>query len=327
MKAGESKRISTESIRSPCWFVVAIFLLSPLSLAAHSDSDPARPHNLRELVGAWEFDLPIIIPLFLSLWFYFVGVARLWEQTHIGGGIRRVEIGCFLGGWLALFIALVSPLHPWGRVLFSAHMSQHEILMLLAAPLLVLSRPLLAFLKALPARRARHLAAAAHNPSWQPFWKFITNAFVAWLIHAIALWIWHVPALFNATIDNDLVHSLQHVSFLGSALLFWWAIIHGPRRAMSYGVAVLYMFTTAMHSGLLGALLSYTTTPWYPAYANTTQSWGLTPIEDQQLGGLIMWVPAGLVYVFAALILMVAWMRDSERRVIAREAQPMALRP
>jgi putative membrane protein len=207
-------------------------------------------------------------------------------------------------------------------VLFSAHMTQHEILMLVAAPLLVLSRPMLACLKALPKSWASGLARSANQAWWQRIWRWLTNAFVAWAIHAVALWIWHVPSLFNATIENDFIHSLQHLSFLGSALLFWWAIIHGPKRAMSYGIAVLYMFTTAMHSGLLGVLLSYASTPWYPAYANTTWSWGLTPVEDQQLGGLIMWVPAGLAYVFAALVLFAGWLRESERRVLARQPKP-----
>jgi putative membrane protein len=309
------------------WLLGGLALCWTTTAFSHGSANAIRPHDPQELIEAWEFDLPIVVPLIFSLGLYITGVARLWSQTHVGCGIRRFEMACFLGGWMALVIALVSPLHPWGRVLFSAHMAQHEILMLIAAPLLVLSRPVLALLKALPGGWSRRLARAVSAPGWQIFWKFITRAFVAWLVHAIALWAWHIPALFNATIENDFVHFLQHFSFFGSALLFWWATIHGPRRAMSYGVAVLYMFTTAMHSGLLGALLSYTKILWYPAYANTTQSWGLTPIEDQQLGGLVMWVPAGLVYVIAALILMAGWMRESEQRVLAREAGPNAVHP
>ena len=108
------------------------------------------------------------------------------------------------------------------------------------------------------------------------------------------LWTWHVPVLFQATLDSEFVHALQHASFLFSALLFWWAILHGRVRAVGFGVAVLYMFTTALHSGLLGALLTLAGTVWYPIYDSTTASWGLTPLQDQQLGGLIMWIPAGL---------------------------------
>jgi cytochrome c oxidase assembly factor CtaG len=91
---------------------------------------------------------------------------------------------------------------------------------------------------------------------------------------------------------------------------------------MGYGAAVLYMFTTSVHSGVLGALLTFSSSVWYPAYTDTTASWGLTPLEDQQLGGLIMWVPAGLVYLLAGLALFVGWLRESERRVVRREGEP-----
>jgi putative membrane protein len=299
-----------------------LFVAAVQSSSAHGGGlDSTRPANWPELVQAWEFDWGVIVPLLLSGWLYVGGVVRLWRATHVGCGIRAFEVSCFCASWLALVLALVSPLHPWGRVLFAAHMTQHEILMLVAAPLLVMSRPILAFLKALPGSWAGGLARAANTPWWRRVWRFLTNSFVAWLIHALALWLWHLPSLFDATIHNDFIHSLQHLSFFGSALLFWWAVIHGPHRAMSYGMAVLYMFTTALHNGLLGVLLSYATTLWYPAYADTSWSWGLTPVEDQQLGGLIMWVPAGLVYVFAALALFVGWLRESERRVLARQLQ------
>ncbi len=129
-----------------------------------------------------------------------------------------------------------------------------------------------------------------------------------------------MPALFDATLRSDLVHTLQHLCFLGSALLFWWALVHGPRDLAGYGAAVLYLFTTSVHSGVLGALITFAGSVLYPAYAGTTESWGLTALEDQQLGGLIMWVPAGLVYIFAGLALCAGWMRESERRVLRREA-------
>ncbi|PYK35494.1 MAG: cytochrome c oxidase assembly protein, partial [Verrucomicrobia bacterium] len=125
---------------------------------------------------------------------------------------------------------------------------------------------------------------------------------------------WHAPALFEATLENESIHALQHASFLFSALLFWWAVIHGRKRALGFGLAVLYMFTTALHSGLLGALLTFANSVWYPGYAERTAAWGLTPLEDQQIGGLIMWIPAGLVYIAAGLALFAGWLRESEMR-------------
>ncbi|CAN5658444.1 hypothetical protein BH24ACI2_BH24ACI2_05430 [soil metagenome] len=158
-------------------------------------------------------------------------------------------------------------------------------------------------------------------------WHFITNPFVAWAIHTVALWIWHVPFLFQATLESNFVHTLQHLSFFLSALLFWQAIIASPRGLMGYGAGVLYLFTTSIHSGLLGAFLTFTTNVWYPAYEKTTASWGLTALEDQQLGGLIMWVPAGIVYIVAGLIMFAGWLTDSEKRVLMREKQMFAPKP
>ena len=138
------------------------------------------------------------------------------------------------------------------------------------------------------------------------------------------MWIWHLPVLFQATLENDAVHTAQHVSFFGSALLFWWAIIYGKRGLASYGAGVLYLFTTSIHSGILGAFLTFTHRVLYPVYSGSTESWGLTPLEDQQLGGLIMWVPAGLVYILAALVMFAGWLRESERRAIKRKiARPV----
>lgn len=101
------------------------------------------------------------------------------------------------------------------------------------------------------------------------------------------------------------------VSFFVSALLFWWSLFYA-RGPGGYGASVMYVFTTAVHTSILGALLTFATSVWYPAYLNTTAAWGLTPSEDQQIGGLIMWIPAGVVYLAAGLVLMAAWMRESD---------------
>jgi cytochrome c oxidase assembly factor CtaG len=282
---------------------------------AHADA----PHDLPELLGAWEWNFLVIAMLLSSAVLYGRGTRRLWRSSHPGGGIRRWEAACYWGGILSLFLALVSPLHAMGHILFSAHMIQHEILMLISAPLLVLGRPLIVYLWALPPGISRGLARASREPWWRSSWKVLSHPFTAWLLHAIALWIWHIPVLFQATLDNDLIHTMQHASFLGSALLFWWAVTNGRHRLAGYGMAVLYMFTTALHSGLLGALITFARHNWYPTNEETLR-WRLTPLEDQQLGGLIMWIPAGVVYVIAGLLFVVGWMREADRRVRIWEA-------
>lgn len=268
----------------------------------------------------WEWEPAVLVPLLLTLCFYGVGVVRMWQGAGLGHGVRIREVGCFLGGWLILFLSLISPLHAWGNLLFSAHMVQHELLMLGAGPLLVLSKPLTAFLRGLPAAWARAASQWTRQTVWQTSWRFLTHPFVAWLLHGIVLWAWHVPFLFQAALEHEWVHSLQHLSFLASALLFWWAVVHGKEGAMGYGAGVLYMFTTALHSSLLGVLITFSRTLWYSGYRDTTAAWGLTPLEDQQLGGLIMWIPACTVYLFAGMALFAGWLRAADERVRHWEA-------
>jgi cytochrome c oxidase assembly factor CtaG len=117
--------------------------------------------------------------------------------------------------------------------------------------------------------------------------------------------------LFQATLSSDWIHSAQHISFLGTALLFWWSLFYAHGRT-GYGSSVLYVFTTAVHTSILGALLTFAGAVWYPAYAPSTTAWGLSPLEDQQIGGLIMWIPAGVVYLAAGLWLLALCLRDSD---------------
>jgi putative membrane protein len=299
-----------------CWVTVTGSALAHPS-AEHDES--LRPHNWSELWRAWTLEPAIIIPLLLTAWLYLRGVRLLWRQGGRGHGVRGWEAGCFMAGWLTLTLALVSPVHAWGDVLFSVHMSQHELLMLVAAPLLVLGKPVVASLKGLPAPWTKALIRCT-KPGWvQQSWRALTNPFVAWLIHAVVLWVWHIPFLFHAALESEFVHALQHLAFLFSALLFWWAVLEGRQKSLGYGVAVLYMFTTAVHSGFLGALITLASSIWYPDYQGRTESWGLSALEDQQLGGLIMWVPACTVYIIAALALFAAWLSSSEARVRRRE--------
>jgi putative membrane protein len=295
-------------------------LIAVRSVFAH-ELDQIGPQNGLELARAWTFQPGVVIPIATSILLYSLGLFRLNRRSP--QSVRPADAIYFTLGSAALIAALISPIHAWGSALFSAHMTQHEILMLIAAPLLVLGRPIVPFLWALPKTAAKWLARLTTGKRWRTIWGAISNPFAAWTIHAVVLWSWHIPFLFQATLENETVHALQHASFLFSALLFWWAVIHGRQRALGFGLAVLYMFTTALHSGLLGALLTFANSVWYPAYVGRTATWGLTPLEDQQLGGLIMWIPAGLVYIAAGLALFAGWLRESETRA----ARPTAHAP
>ncbi|MGP0174194.1 cytochrome c oxidase assembly protein [Pseudomonas sp. NCHU5208] len=242
-------------------------------------------------------------------WLLLLGSALLYLRGawRLRRGIGR-EQWLFIGGWLSLAVALGPPLDPLGGYLFSAHMLQHEILILVSAPLLALSRPGGLLLWGLPGR-GRQLFKRLRQRRWlRSSWEVLSSAHGAWLLHAAVLWGWHLPPLFDASVLNDGVHAAQHGSFFLSALLFWWALLQ--RRQAG---AVLYLFTTAVHSSLLGALLSFSPTVWYSPYLATTQTFGLDPVQDQQLGGLIMWIPAGLVFLAAGLLLTARALNDAPR--------------
>jgi putative membrane protein len=284
--------------RSAC----ALLFLPVLALA-----HPGESLAPDDLWSAWEFDPGVLIPLALSATLYMLG-----QRRHFG--LTALQKTCFSAGWLSLLVALVSPLHPLGEVLFSAHMVQHEILMLISAPLLVLSRPLVTFLWAIPMSWRKALGRWSKRKIASQSWSFLTDPFTTCLVHALAIWLWHIPQLFQLTLRSDLAHTAQHLSFFLSGLLFWWAVFYASGRK-AYGAAFLYVFTTAVHTGILGALLTFSPHIWYPAYRSTTQAWGVTPLEDQQIGGLIMWVPASLVYLGAGLALFAGWLKESEVRV------------
>ena len=149
------------------------------------------------------------------------------------------------------------------------------------------------------------LGRATHLRPVQAVWGFFTDPVVAWGLHAIALWAWHVPSFFSAALEHEWIHVLQHTSFLVTALFFWWAALgHDARRTQATGQAVALLFTTMLHTAALGALLSLAPTPWYAPYIPTSNALGVDPVDDQQLGGLVMWVPSGLAYVVAALVLL-----------------------
>jgi putative membrane protein len=166
----------------------------------------------------------------------------------------------------------------------------------------VLGRPLATWTWALPLAQRRVVGRLFQRRGWVGFWSTLTDPLVAWALHALALWAWHIPAAFDAALQNEAIHIAQHFSFLGTALFFWWAVLgHDPRGRYGPGHSAAYLFTTMMHTSALGALLSLAPTPWYAPYIPLTGALGFDPVDDQQLGGLIMWVPAALAYVIAAL--------------------------
>jgi cytochrome c oxidase assembly factor CtaG len=194
-----------------------------------------------------------------------------------GAPLRPRHSAAFLAGWLVVAVALLPPLARSAAQSFALHMVQHELLIVVAPPLLILGRPFAALSATLPATALRIVA-----------WPMRLSPLAAYGVHAAALWIWHVPPLFDAAHERSALHALQHASFFVSALLFWWTVL----RRVRTGTAVLYLLTTLIHSGALAALLTFAPAPLYRH----------TPLVEQQLGGLIMWVPAGYALLLAGLL-------------------------
>jgi cytochrome c oxidase assembly factor CtaG len=252
-------------------------------------------------VPGWTFDPWIVAPLALFGLMYAVGTFVL-ARKHRG---RIPQVLVCVGGWLALAGALVSPLHWLGERLLSFHMIEHEILMAVAAPLLVIARPLGPLLWSLP-RRARHaIGRSMRHPLATRLWSLLSAGGNATLLHGIAIWAWHVPALFDAAVESVVLHRMQHLSFFLTAILFWWSVF---RRSQT-GTAAWHVFVTMLHTSILGALMALAPRLLYRQQTDAAAAWGLTPLEDQQLAGIIMWVPAGTIYAGAALALIALWIR------------------
>lgn len=292
-----------------------LVLLLPLTpSAAHGHSG-----HIHAEAAAWSLDGMLTLPLlFLAIGLYSLGVAKLWMRAGPGRGVRPWQVACFAAGWLALAAMLLSPLDSLADRLFTAHMLEHEIMMAVAAPLLVVARPLATMFWAVPQHWRGTLGGVTRLSPLRALWKILTDPLAATTLHGIALWAWHIPALFNAALDSEALHWLQHLSFFVTGLFFWWAILNGRLRERGYGAAIFYLFATALHSGFLGILLTFAPAPLY-AGQDAAAAWGLTRLEDQQLAGLIMWVPAGLVYAAAALALMAMWVHGSGSRAFTAE--------
>jgi putative membrane protein len=284
--------------------IVLLFAAGPAM--AHGDALDALGTT-----GAWTYDPWIVVPLYTSAILYLVGCRRLWRQAGHGRGVRHWQAVCFWSGWTILALALLSPLHWLGERLFVAHMVEHEALMVVAAPLLAVARPVGAFLWALPQRWRRNLGSAAQHALIAIPWRAVRLPLVATVIHGAALWLWHLPILYDTVLTNIAMHRLQHASFFFSALLFWWSLFYGPARERGYGIAVSCLFFTSLHSAILGIFLTLARQPWYPLQGEFAELCGLTALEDQQLAGLVMWVPPGLIYLTLALYFAARWISQA----------------
>ncbi|MFN7984564.1 MAG: cytochrome c oxidase assembly protein [Vicinamibacterales bacterium] len=251
------------------------------------------------------------ISVLIVLAAYAYGVSRVWRRAGRGQGIGARQAIGFGVGSLALLVAFSPWMHDLSERRLFAHMLQHELLMVVAAPCLAWGAPVIALLWALP-RSARRRVGSWLPEIDSPQWRLLTAPPTVFALYAAALWLWHVPAAYAFAIEHNWVHLLEHACFLFAACLFWWGIAYGTHGRARYGAAVVYVFATAIHGGLLGALLTISPRVWYQPYMQQGTP-GLSALEDQQLAGLLMWIPASMGFVAGGLMLFAAWLIHSDR--------------
>ena len=281
----------------PLILATVLLAASAGSAAAHGTA-PLQPDGLWL---AWNLSPSVLVPLLLVHWLYGRGVVQLWARAGNGRVIAWRHVMLFAAGEGVLGIALVSPLDALGGTLLAAHMLQHALLVVVAPPLLLAGRPGVAILWALPPAWRRRMLPEL----WRSVRRVaagLARPVAAAVVHGGAIWVWHAPALFVAALESDVVHWCEHLSFLATALLFWRAGM-GQRGRSAAALALPAVLVTLVHTGLLGALLTLAPDPLYAWYGDRARLWGLEPLADQQLAGLIMWVPMSLAYIGAGLVL------------------------
>ncbi|HUZ47563.1 MAG TPA: cytochrome c oxidase assembly protein [Terriglobia bacterium] len=268
------------------------------------------------LLTAWDWEPSVI-----------VGCAGLLVAYAVAARLKFSKAAlCFAAGVLILFLTLVSPLDTLSDIYsFTAHMLQHMLLILVVPPLLLLGIP-------------KEMAKRALRYPWvRRAEEFLSKPLLAWSLGVGALWVWHWPPLYNAALGSEHIHILEHLSFLVGSTIFWWPVISPVEELRLRPLAaVAYTFGACSAHTVLAILLTFAPLGNYPAYINPPDpygilpiirgQWGLTPLADQQWGGLLMWVPACLVYLSFILATLARWYRLPEHDVaVAVPSAPAAV--
>ena len=245
--------------------------------------------------------------LIVACCLYARGTLAVWRAAGAGRGVRRWQVGAYAAAVGALVVALLSPLDGLADELFSAHMAQHLLLISVAAPLLALSGPQVAFIWGL-SRGGRVMLGRAANRLHRL--RLLWSLPVTFGLHSLTLWIWHAPPLYDAALRSSALHAAEHLLLLGTGVVFWSAAFSGLARVgRTPGASVLMVFALSAQCTGLGALITTSAHAWYPVYARTSPAWGLSAMDDQALAGALMWVPAGMENLGFALLLLGIWLK------------------
>jgi putative membrane protein len=283
----------------------------------HVPSNVPAAATIWDFLLAWELEPVMLGPLLALGGLYLVGRRRLIGLSHRGQSGESGRTWFFVAGYVSLALALLSPIHTFSEELFFVHMAQHVIVMSVAAPLLLLANPVQAMIWSLPPRArvaVGHMLSAEARPL--RVLKLLTQPIVAWTLFVLNLWVWHQPPAYQAALESELVHYAQHLLFFLSAVLFWWPVI-GPaplRSRLPYPARMLYVFVTWLPNSVLGAGFTFAPNVMMSFYEARPRHWGIDPLADQQLAGLIMWIPGDSIYAAAMIVLLLATLRQEDRR-------------
>jgi putative membrane protein len=273
---------------------------------------------------AWEFDPFVTTGLIAASAVYWWA----WRKVRASNGPQPPTwyAWVYAAGIFTLAFSLLGPLETYNASLFSLHMTQHLVIMQISTPLLLLGRPAHLILRALPPQKTKRTIGFAFGKSKVRYAIIaITGPIIAFLLFSVNLGLWHLPIFYDAAVQNDWIHHLQHLLFAGFALIYWWIIIDPiPRHhRLPEGWAIGSIFLSMMIGSGIGAILTLSSTVLYPTYALATNPWGLSPLVDQQIGGLIMWVGSFLLYMGVAIFLAAKFLkRDEEQATQAVSAAP-----
>ncbi len=290
-------------------------LALPTVALAHGDAVDA-PTFPRVLL-MWSADPLPLLGVLLSSGAYVWATRRISLRSRLPHPSWRTA--SFLGGLGAILLALSSPIEAYDGVLFSDHMVQHMLLMLVAAPLLLLGAPATVALRASSPSVRRGLLRVLHSPVV----TVISFPLLGWLAFAAVNWGWHFSSLYDQALENEALHYLQHASFLGAALLFWWPVVGADpsRWRLPHPARLFYLFLAMPQNSFLGVAIMSASTVLYPHYLTNVRDWGPTPLADQNLGGVLMWVGGDMMFLVAMGLVVAAWVRQEDRRTARLDAR------
>ncbi|HYI22855.1 MAG TPA: cytochrome c oxidase assembly protein [Candidatus Limnocylindrales bacterium] len=286
----------------------AILLAVPATVAAHGVAP--QPTSIWSVLLAWSIEAHVLLPL-LGLVLVYAWAVREVDRAHPHNPVPRWRPWAWYSGVAVLFVALSSPIATYDTTLFSAHMVQHLLMTMIAAPLLAIGAPITLLLRvSSAATRRRWILPVLHSR----LLRAISFPVVTWVIFAAVMWASHFSPLFDAALEDEAAHLFEHALFLGAALLFWWPVVGAdpsPWR-LPHAARLGYLIIGLPFSSFLGLVIFSAPGVLYSHYETLVRPWGPTPLEDQQLAGAIMWGGGDLLFLGALILALWVWLRAEE---------------